>query len=320
MVLLQRLLTHVRVAGVVTVGFGTSCTALAASSGETPNFPGNGMRTMVYEGTSYPEWSRPAAVLPELQQSLQLRANDVVVASYPKSGTTWTLEIACMLVHGLQAGQRDSIWAFAQASKIDKDKDVGEYVAEVNAMEGPRVFKSHAPIEQFEFSHANTHPDAKIIYVTRNAKDTAASFYRQLSAPGRGFTGQFEDFFPLFFKGATPFGDWFKHTIDWWSSSQTNKQILFISYEEMKRDPEKSISEIAAFLGIRIEEDTLKAIVDKSSFTSMKGRYAAKENPDAFFHTGVVGGHAKYWTVEQHLEFDRKWDSIPNPKPTYVIE
>ena len=82
---LQRLLT--RVAGVVTVGFGTSCTALAASSGETPNFPGNGMRTMVYEGTSYPEWSRPAAVLPKLQQSLQLRANDVVVASYPKSGS-----------------------------------------------------------------------------------------------------------------------------------------------------------------------------------------------------------------------------------------
>ena len=52
----------------------------------------------------------------------------------------------------------------------------------------------------------------------------------------------------------------------------------------------------------------------------MKGRYAAKENPDAFFHTGVVGGHAKYWTAEQHLEFDGKWESIPNPKPTYTVE
>merc|ERR1712166_482426 len=65
--------------------------------------------------------------------------------------------------------------------KIDTDKDVGEYVAEVNAMEGPRVFKSHAPIEQFEFSHANTHPDAKIIYVTRNSQDNLRTSSRCFS-------------------------------------------------------------------------------------------------------------------------------------------
>jgi len=228
------------------------------------------------------------------------------------------LEVCCMLVHGTESGQQESIWPFHKASKIaSRGGDVSAYVQQLNQKKGPKVFKSHSPFELFEFSSANCHSEAKIIYISRNPKDTSASFYRQLSN-GRGFEGSFDMFFPLFFEGKTPFGDWFTHTIGWWRHARLSDQILFISYEEMKRTPIAAVRKVAVFLGVRdLSEERLKAIVDKSSFDAMKQRY----DKPVFFHAGQVGGHTKYWTGAHNQAFDQRWNLVPaTEKPTLTFE
>lgn len=79
--------------------------------------------------------------------------------------------------------------------------------------------------------------ELQIIYVMRNPKDTAVSYYHhhKMSSFLGNYSGQWPNFLELFLKGQLVYGDWFAHVSGYWRLAQHNPtQILFISYEELK--------------------------------------------------------------------------------------
>nr|XP_044995385.1 sulfotransferase 1C2 [Jaculus jaculus]XP_044995387.1 sulfotransferase 1C2 [Jaculus jaculus] len=156
----------------------------------------------------------------------------------------------------------------------------------------------------------------KIIYIVRNPKDTAVSlFHYYRDNPNLPSVETWAAFLELFLKGEVVYGSWFDHVLTW-EEHKNDKNILFIFYEDMKKDFTKSLKKITAFLGISMNETEVNKIAWRTSFNEMKNN-AAKENCDPnhticaltsnrnlVFRKGVVGDWINYFTPKQKRVFD----------------
>ena len=70
---------------------------------------------------------------------------------------------------------------------------------------------------------------AKYIYVTRNPKDVAVSFYYHTKRfEYSDFTGDWDEYFECFIKGDVDFGLWFDHVLGWWSHKGQQLFVIII--------------------------------------------------------------------------------------------
>ncbi|KFM57259.1 Sulfotransferase 1C2A, partial [Stegodyphus mimosarum] len=143
---------------------------------------------------------------------------------------------------------------------------------EIKNMPGPGCIKIHFPFDLTPYS-----PDAKYVYVARNPKDCCISFYHHTKLfPAYEFSdGTFNDFFDLFIEGKTDFNDYFDNLLSWYEH-RNDKNVFFVTFEEMKKDPKTIIKKLAEFLGeeyssaVADNEELIEEIVHKSSFEYMK--------------------------------------------------
>ena len=97
------------------------------------------------------------------------RDDDVVIATWAKTGTTWTQQIVCQLIFD---GAEDipvadiAPWVDMRVLPFD------EIMAALEAQTHRRVLKTHLPFDALNFSAG-----AKYIYIGRDGRDVAWSVY-----------------------------------------------------------------------------------------------------------------------------------------------
>ncbi len=100
--------------------------------------------------------------------NFKFRDNDIVIATYAKSGTTWTQQILAQLIFN---GTEDS--NLSQLSPWLESRLLPSEVIEGLATAPHRRFiKTHLPVDALVFS-----PAAKYFYIGRDGRDTVWSFY-----------------------------------------------------------------------------------------------------------------------------------------------
>ncbi|KAM8960123.1 sulfotransferase 1C1-like [Pelodytes ibericus] len=249
--------------------------------------------------------------------NFKAREDDILIATYPKAGTTWTQEIMDLIV--LEGDIKKSMRApcYVKVPFIDlilpKPMKSGLELAE--EMESPRLIKTHFPIQLIPPSFWEK--NVKVIYVARNAKDCMVSYYHfHRMNKGLPDPGTWDDFFLAFLSGNVPWGSWFDHVIGWWNARDKH-QILYILYEDMIEDPKRELRNMAKFIGKDLSEDTLEKIKNCTSFKAMK------ENPmtncsmlpsavfdqsiSPFIRKGTVGDWKNHFLVSQHIEFEKEY-------------
>ena len=240
----------------------------------------------------------------KLKGGLELYPDDVWVVTYPKCGTTWTQQIVRLIRNN---GVQDDVRIDTAVPWLEAGPPINMVSAE--EVPRPRAFKSHFPYDIFPCGPPHTTP-CKYIYVVRNPKDVAVSFYfqaRLITLPDI----EWDDFWRKYVTGEVGFGNYFDHLLSW-LPHKDDKNVLFLKYEDMKKDLPGAVSQIALFVGADLSSDVIAKIADLTSFDKMKKDDAAnyswtpvhKTAETKFMRKGTVGDWKNYLTEEQSAEMD----------------
>jgi hypothetical protein len=245
-----------------------------------------------------------------------LQPDDVFIVTFPKCGTTWCQQIVKLIK---QNGEDIGVNVVDEIPFMEL---VGK--GPCMAVPSPRAFKSHLPYHMVPGGEP-AKSVAKYIYVARNPKDAAVSlYYHMLNEKYMDETVKFswnyfiDDYFIKSPDNECIFGSWFDHTLEWWKHKDASN-ILFIKYEDMKKDLRSSVVKIAQFMGHQLDDDVIDRITEKSTFDSMKASPLAnpdgsdvikntfKENATPFLRKGTVGDWRNHFSDEQSLKYDEEY-------------
>ena len=227
----------------------------------------------------------------------KFRDDDIVVATYAKTGTTWTQQIVGQLIFsGAEGALFDtSPWVDFRPFPLDEVKQ------KLEAQTHRRFLKTHLPLDALVFS-----PQAKYVYIGRDGRDTLWSLYNhhagfsdqayELINNGPGCAGPpverpTDDIVQYFHEwldgGGLPLGaSFFEHIQGWWDARHL-PNILLVHFNNLKADLPGEMRRIAGFLGIEIDEARWPAMVEHCTFDYMK-RTASSHSPilDVVFNGG----------------------------------
>uniref|UniRef100_A0A8D8XAH6 Sulfotransferase 4A1 n=1 Tax=Cacopsylla melanoneura TaxID=428564 RepID=A0A8D8XAH6_9HEMI len=128
--------------------------------------------------------------------------------------------------------------------------------------------KTHLPFKLLPRKIQNESTKAKIKNVTRNPKDTCISYYHHCRLM-EGFTGTLEEFSKLFLRDALCFAPYWNHVLDFWKLAKTNKNILFIKYEDMKKDLFRIIKKVGFHFSRSIATEQVEKLKNHLSFDNI---------------------------------------------------
>lgn len=210
----------------------------------------------------------------------QFRDDDIVISTYAKSGTTWTQQIVGQLLFDGAEGvpvNEMSPWLDLRVPPPDIKLPL------IEAQTHRRFVKTHLPVDALVYS-----PKAKYIYIGRDGRDVLWSLYNHhLNANdafyeamnetpglvgeklGRVTTDVRTYFNTWVERDGYPFWSYWENVSSWWAIRHL-PNILFVHFENMKRDMPGEIRRIAAFLDIEVSEERWPAIVEHCSFDYMK--------------------------------------------------
>ena len=80
---------------------------------------------------------------------------------------------------------------------------------------------------------------------------------------------EWKDFFENFLKGDVSFGDYFDHVLSWWAHKDDDN-VLFLKYEDMKKDLPSAVAAITKFICQDISKELLEEIAHRTTFENMK--------------------------------------------------
>jgi len=262
----------------------------------------------------------------------ELRDDDIWIVTFPKCGTTWTQELVWMLVNDLdmEAGREPltvrSVFLEGQCVvNYDFFKSMGiipenkryrdslkDQISFTDKMDKTkrRVIKSHLPLE---FLPPQLLDKCKVVYVARNPKDCAVSFYHHNKLlPGHGYTGSFEEFMQFFVEGLQVFGDYWHHIFSFWKK-RNHENVKFVWFEDMKKNQKLVIEQLCDFLHHPLSDEKIDALVNHVKFENMRKNPATNptakltgDEPDDknFMRKGQVGDWKNYFDPEKNKEWN----------------
>ena len=245
-------------------------------------------------------------------QSFPLRPDDVWIVTYPKSGTTWMQQIVKLIrddKNDLGKIINYSIpWIEEEGYLPVRERRAD--TLDLDALPFPRAFKSHFSYESMPCGAPGSTP-GKYIYVARNPRDVAVSAFHHTRNIKSDNSIEWNDYIRWFIAGDVWFGNWFDHVLSFWAHKDDDN-ILFLKYEDMKKDLPTAVAAVAKFMGYDLTQDVIEDIVSQADFDSMQRNPLAnyqwspkiKASSVPFMRKGVVGDWKNYFTPEQSAQFD----------------
>uniref|UniRef100_A0A8C9P6N3 Sulfotransferase n=1 Tax=Spermophilus dauricus TaxID=99837 RepID=A0A8C9P6N3_SPEDA len=137
-----------------------------------------------YKGILFPVGLYSPESISQAENTSNVRDDDIFIITYPKSGTTWMIEILSLILKNGDPSWIRSVPIWERAPWCETIISAFSLQDQTS----PRLLSSHLPIQLFPKAFFST--KAKVIYLSRNPRDVVVSFYhyskiaRQLKDPG----------------------------------------------------------------------------------------------------------------------------------------
>lgn len=252
------------------------------------------------------------------------RDDDVIVATYAKSGTTWTQHIVGQLVF-----QGDPNVQIAQISPwLDLRIMPPDTLEKLEAQQHRRIIKTHLPLDALTFS-----PKAKYVYIGRDGRDVVWSMYNHHASANQLWYDLLNDtpgrvgppierpdpdirrYFQTWLeRDGHPFWAFWENIATWWAAREL-PNVRLIHFNDLKRDLDGEMRKLAAFLECDVPESRWPTVVEHCTFDWMK-THAEKVSPlggaifeggaQRFIHKGVNGRWRDLLTPDDIAAYERR--------------
>ena len=239
--------------------------------------------------------------------------HDVFIATYPKSGTNWMMQIVTQLCwHG--KAEFEHIHYLVPWPDSEMMGPLKNYAVPIEddstcrqAPEQMRAVKTHLNWGLFPYSE-----QARYILVIRDPKDVFVSGFHFFKESLMGRLVSKQTWIDLFQSEYFPLGgSWAENAAGFWAQRH-RPNVLVLSFKNMKKDLASTVSEVARFLDIALTETEMHEVCAKSSFAYMKGMDHKFDTWDLIpwrKHTpmirkGAQGGSSELLSLKQQRDMD----------------
>jgi hypothetical protein len=252
----------------------------------------------------------------------------VWLASYPKSGNTWTRAFLHNLLD--QGDKTVDINAMHAVTTTDNspawfepmiDRPIVEYVPEKLAALRPKVHQAIADASEGLIfvkthnalvSHAGvpmitTRLTAGAVYIVRNPLDVAVSYSHHMGTTVDdtiALMAEVGRMTPTHAKGAYQIlGSWSENVMSW--TRRQSPSLFVMRYEDMQQKPRETFGALAGFMTLKPSDAELDRAIELSSFERLKEQEQQsgfREKPASakeFFRKGQTGEWRKVLTRRQ---------------------
>ena len=216
------------------------------------------------------------------------RDTDAIISTSVKAGTTWMQRILSLFVFGTD-DLPTSLWQVSPWVDARFQEPAEVMHERIEAMQHPRFLKTHLPLDALPYLE-----NVRYICVVRDTRDVFMSLWNHygsytqftydilaMNDPVGGPCPRCPDDIHEFWRDymtrsnfdwetdGYPFWSHHYHFMSFWPYRDL-PNVLLVHYNDMKRDLEGKMREVAAFADFDIAEDVWPSLVQAASFESMK--------------------------------------------------
>nr|XP_043634809.1 cytosolic sulfotransferase 17-like isoform X2 [Erigeron canadensis] len=262
-----------------------------------------------------------------MQNHFNYRSTDIFLCSFIKAGTTWLKALMFAIMNRSRFPDFSDHPLLRQGPQscfpsLDPYISQDHAITNMDLLPSPRLISSHFAFNLFPSTFQD---ECKFVYICRDPKDVFVSMFhfvkqmRPKHLPALSFDKAFE----LFCEGVMDYGPYWDHVLGFWKASLEHPdKVLFLRYEEMKKEPEVHVKRLAEFMGVPISvEEQKNQVVEKiitlCGFEHLKnlevnksGKYTHINNKPVcgnhvFFRRGEVGDWQNHLTKEMGDKIDQ---------------
>lgn len=217
------------------------------------------------------------------------RPDDIIIATYPKCGTTWTQQIVSLLI--FQTPNSKPVMQISPWIDRRFGEPIDSVLVHIEAQMHRRFLKSHLPLDGLPF-----YDEVKYIHVGRDGRDACMSLHNHgmahsaqvleeldkigledetIGHPFPRLPDEPAEFFHHWIT-AEPFGNrggpilsFFHFQRTWWEARH-RPNVLFVHFNDLKADLSGEMRRIADFLGIFVPEAMWPELVSMADFDAMR--------------------------------------------------
>jgi len=263
------------------------------------------------------------------------RPGDIFICTPAKCGTTWMQTIVASLLwpDGDFPGTAMEIGVWFDGLIYDFDEIKARYAAQTHR----RYIKTHTPADGIPIFDT-----AKYIVVGRDGRDAFMSLFnhaRHLRAdliarlnaeavkrgvePTTKFDGDIHGFFEAWISDAPLM----RHIASWWEL-RDEPNVLFVHFGDLKRDLEREMRRVGAFLEIEVHEASWPEAVARCTFEEMRensGKVGDFERvfeggAKSFLFKGTNGRWREVLTEAELYRYHRRVEELLSPEAARWLE
>jgi estrone sulfotransferase len=227
---------------------------------------------------------------------------DIVVASYPKSGSTWLRFLLIDLA--------------SQGADVDF-LNVRDLSAPLGAhRHAPKLVEGRGRLVKTHESYASFHKfPARGLCMLRDGRDVAVSHFHFMRRLGV-YQGLFDDYLDAFLKGnVNVYGAWHEHVRAWYLGAGRRDDIALLRYEDLLGpDAPGMLRNTLAHIGWEVPAEAVAASIGRNAFENMRKKesrvdvWTARGNRQVdrsvpFVRRGTAGQWHEVFTEAQLRKF-----------------